>query len=119
MPWPDEETPAAHEGLDPPPVLWDLLEMVLDGDGLSVGRERARGGMRDDRVRRRQRARRVGDRIEGTWPPDDELKDLRDGPRIDQPKHDGRGRGHPSPGEAPRTKQKERQDPPEEAVPVQ
>src|SRR2546425_13048096 len=36
MPWPDEETPGAHEGLDPGPVLWDLLEMVLDGDGLSV-----------------------------------------------------------------------------------
>src|SRR5439155_20988544 len=41
MPWPDEETLGAHEGLDPRPVLWDLLEMVLDGDGLSVEREGA------------------------------------------------------------------------------
>ena len=75
--------------------------------------------MRDDRFRRWQRARRVGDRFERTWPPDDELQDLREDPRIDQPEHDGRGRGHASPGEAPRAKQKERQDPPEEAVPVQ
>ena len=75
--------------------------------------------MRDDRLRRGQRVGRVRERLERARPSDDELDQLVDRPGIDHRQHDGRRRGDAAAVQPARANEKEREDPPKEAVPVQ
>ena len=82
-------------------------------------RERERRGVRDHGLRCREEARRVRERVKRARPPDDQLQDLGEPPRGEHREDDRAGRRDPAPVQAARAKEKERQDPPEEAVPVQ
>src|SRR5947208_9875975 len=75
--------------------------------------------MRDDGFGRRQRAGSVRESIERTRPADDELRDLGEPPRGEHREHDRAGRGDPATVQPTRAEKKEREDPPEEPVPVQ
>ena len=75
--------------------------------------------MRDDGLGRGQRSGSVRESVERTRPAQDDLRDLGEGPRGEDREHDRAGRGDPSTVQPTRAEKKEREDPPEEPVPVQ
>src|SRR5438094_770994 len=126
MPRPDEEPVGPDERFDSPEVSGAFLEIVLDRDGLSVEGERAKVGvaLEDVQEARDHRNEAGAVSLEPLVPlaVPVRVRDHEGAPAEASPdarEHDRAGRGDPSTVQPTRAEEKEREDPPEEAVPVQ
>src|SRR2546422_1078921 len=74
---------------------------------------------RDDHLGRGERTWPAHQRVKRARSPNDQLQDLGEPPRAEHREHDRARRGDPAAVQPARTEKKERQDPPEKAVPVE